>query len=97
MSAGWKAVLVGLGVMKITDLLKESVPWPVQPWVKSALTIMLGTALSVVLSDDTRTRLLVALGAVGVSSISHEVGDFLSTQGDRAKQEVMIRSLRPIR
>ena len=90
----WKAILVGLGVMRLLETIKEIVPWPMQPFFKSILATVIGAALSVWLSDDLKDRVLITLGAAGTSALSHEVRDYLSVSGDRAKLDVMIRSAR---
>lgn len=86
-----QVVFAGLATMRIVQLVKEVIPFPLQPWTKSILSVLVPLALCVWLNDGYARTALIVLGAAGVSSLCHEVRDFLSSYGDQAKLGVIMR------
>jgi hypothetical protein len=86
-------VLAGLGAMKLTNLVKEIIPWPLQPWTRSVVSLVWATALSVGFSDSFRQGLLMAFGSTGLAAIVHEVTSTLSMKSDDLKQTIMMRAV----
>jgi|SRR5882724_5715379 len=85
-------IAAGLGAMKVTELLKEAVPWPLQPWTKSALSILLafgGCAASGVTGERLAT---LSLGSAGLAALAHEVAGVLGMASDWFKQQIILRS-----
>lgn len=87
-------VLAGLGTMKLVEIVKEMVPWPLQPWTKSALSILLGlTGAWLLAGKQDASRLVgLGLGSAGLASMAHEVRGTLSVTGDWFKQQVILRA-----
>lgn len=80
-----EALLIGLGVFKIVDLAKEVTvnygPWP--PALKSALVLLWGGALAVLVADDAQSAVLVGLSAAGIASLVHEIHAILNMNVSR--------------
>jgi hypothetical protein len=86
------AFLTGLGAMKTTQMLKEATPWPLQPWTKSFVSMVLaigGCALAGIRGAD---LLWFGIGTAGWSALAHEVRDVLSVAGDNLKVNVLTRT-----
>lgn len=86
-------MLVGLGAMKLTDFLKEIIPWPLQPWTRSLVCLVMASALSALHSAAGRDRILLTLGSAGLASLLHEITSALSMKSDDLKQTIMVRAV----
>lgn len=84
-----RALLIGLGIIKVVDLAKTAFPWPLQPLTKRALVALIAAGLATWVEDDSKSRILVGLGAAGMAHLGHEVQDTLSVTGDLQKARVM--------
>lgn len=92
-SPGLAVLIAGLGAMKITELTKEMLPWPMQPWTKSFISILMaGVLVALVEQDNNQQGVLMMFGAAGVAGLSHEIADMLSLATDFLKQQVILRS-----
>lgn len=83
-------MLAGLGAMKFTDLVKQIVPWPLQPWTMSVISLVVALVLCALSSND-RDWWLLTLGSAGLASLLHELDSALSTKSDDLKQTIMLR------
>lgn len=81
-------ILIGLAAMKITDLGKELIPFPVAAWTKS---VAAGLAC-LVLGLLAGTEILVIVGAWGLSALAHELQGVLAMASDNFKQQIMLRA-----
>lgn len=85
-------VLSSLVSMKVVDFIKEITPWPLQPWVRSALAVGAAAVPCALLSTGWKQPAVLAVAAAGLAAIAHEVQDVLSVRGDEGKQGVMLRA-----
>jgi len=80
-------ILLALVGMKVTELAKELIPWPVAPWTKSLFSLVIvGVAGSLV-----GQRPLVVAGAWGGAALAHEIRAVLSMISDDKKQQIILR------
>jgi hypothetical protein len=84
--------LVALGAMKLTELAKEALPWTLQGWAKSVLSLAVAAALAPLAVDGWGDVVLVAVGGAGLAALLHELRSALSLAGDYFKQVVILRS-----
>lgn len=86
-------VALGLGVMKATDMAKETFDrvtnQGVQPYVKSVFATGLAVAGAVAVADGWKERLLMTGGVAGTAALLHEGYAVLTTAGDRNKAQVI--------
>ena len=85
-------VAAGLGAMKITDIVKEVAPWPLQPWTRSAVSLVSAGVLVATLSDGGRKMAVLTFGAAGVASLIHEIVSVCSMKSDDLKQTIITRA-----
>jgi hypothetical protein len=95
---GW-AVLIGFGATRITELWKEVMLrlgiLRQQAWWKAGLNLLLCVALSfLVMHTAAETRVLIAVGASGMSMLIHAGDTLLRHQRDRIVSEVLGRGRR---
>lgn len=94
----WLAlILIGLGTMRMVETLKEIFPWPLQPWWKGMLPILLALTGTWLLADgqgwDSPSEWIVfGLGSAGLASVAHELRSTLSLLGDTYKVQVIQRA-----
>jgi hypothetical protein len=90
----WWAVLVlaALGAMKLTDFVKEIIPWPLQPWTRTLVSLVWATVLCALLSSGKPLVLLIT-GSAGLASLLHEIVSVLSMKSDDLKQTIMVRAV----
>jgi hypothetical protein len=81
-------ILIALGAMKLTELAKELIPWPIAAWSKSVLSLVFAVTLGILV----RTEVLVIVGAWGLASVAHEIRACLSMISDDKKQQIFLRS-----
>ena len=81
-------ILIALAAMKGTEFIKELIPFPVQAWTKSAVTL----GLAVIIGALAGTEWLVIGGAWGLASVAHEIRACLSMISDDKKQQIFLRS-----
>lgn len=81
-------VLVALAAMKATEFIKELIPFPVDPWVKSVISL----GLTVVFGLVAGTEALVIAGAWGLAALGHEIRACLSMISDDKKQQIILRN-----
>jgi hypothetical protein len=86
-------VAAGLGAMKMTDLVKQVIPWPLQPWTMSLASLVTASVLCVLLSkgQGAQETILLTMGSAGLASLLHELASALSTKSDDLKQTIMLR------
>jgi len=87
------AVLIGLGAMKVVDLIKQAVPWPLQPWTKSVLSVIAVALTCGFLVHPLSRGVVVAMGAAGFSALFHEVISWVGALRDDRRQTVRFRAL----
>jgi hypothetical protein len=88
----WLVLLAAsLGTMKVVDFLKEIMPWPLQPWTKSFLSVLVAGGLMVSFAHGISQIVLLTLGAAGLAALAHELTDFLWLGTDFLKQQVILR------
>lgn len=90
----WREVLLlGAGVMKTTDIVKEvfdrATGLQLQPYLKSALATVLSVGAAQLVADGWRERLLLASGVAGAAAGMHEGYSVLSTRSDANKAQVI--------
>lgn len=81
-------ILIALGAMKATEMVKELIPFPVQAWTKSLISLVLAGVFGAVVGAEP----LVIGGAWGLSSVAHEIRACLSMISDDKKQQIFLRS-----
>lgn len=81
-------ILLALFAMKVTELVKELIPWPTAAWTKSAIS----GAIVLVAGLLVGTEVLVIGGAWGLASVAHEIRACLSMISDDKKQQIFLRS-----
>lgn len=95
-----ETVAIGIGTMKLVELIKEVVPWSLQPWTKSVSTIVIaGTAVGIRRGRKAPVMgsVITTLAAAGVAALAHQTQRYLLMKGDEAKVAVMVRTTRPVR
>lgn len=94
---GW-AVLIGFGATRLTELWKEiaiRVGLHQVAWWKAGVNLLLCALLSLlVMHTSAQTRVLIALGASGMSLLVHAGDTVLRHQRDRIVSEVLQRGRR---
>lgn len=87
------ALLVGLGTMQTVELIKTFVPWPLQAWVKMAVTSLVALGGGILLNDGwgAEQTVVFGLGSAGLACLLHEVVSLLSLASDNYKQQVILR------
>lgn len=85
-------VAAGLGAMKTTELIKEMVPWPLQPWTKSALSILLAFGGCAIAGVTGERLAMLSLGSAGLAAVAHEVAGVLGMTSDWFKQQIILRA-----
>lgn len=94
----WLALLlISLAAMRVIETLKELIPWPLQPWTKGVLAMLLGLTGTWLLADGQDWErlsewIVFGLGAGGLASILHEVRSVLMLLGDTFKVEVIAKA-----
>lgn len=83
-------MLTGFGAMKLTDLLKQAIPWPLQTWTQSLVSILTALVLCALFSGG-KALVLLTIGSAGLASLLHEIASALSTKSDDLKQTIMLR------
>jgi hypothetical protein len=91
------AVLLGLGVARGTELLKEIIPFTMPRAHVAGFATALSIGAAVVLCEDWRERVLVGAGAAGTSMLVHHTASLLSALGDRQRVIVMRSANQPNR
>jgi hypothetical protein len=91
------SVALALGIVKIIQLIKEILPWPVEAWVKSALTLALAGLGALPFVAGPGQWVLVTGGAAGLAGLIHQVTRFVTFAGDRAKTDVIVRTMGRVR
>ena len=88
----WSVViLAALATMRLTEFLKEVIPWPLQPWTKSGISLVIAGALCALHSSGGSDWTLASLGAAGLAAVLHDVRSVLSMKSDDLKQTIMVR------
>lgn len=90
---GW-ALLIGLGATRITELWKEVMLrigiLRQQAWWKAAINLVLCAVGSLlVMHTSWETRVLIAVGASGISMLAHASDTVLRHHRDRIVSEVL--------
>ena len=87
-------VAAGLGAMKITDIVKEVAPWPLQPWTRSAVSLVSAGVLVATLSDGARKMVVLTFGAAGVASLIHEIVSVCSMKSQSLSRDQRLQTAR---
>lgn len=91
----WLVLLAsGLGAMKVVDLVKEIIPWPLQPWSKSVCSMAAAGTMVYSFVDSGERFALLMFGAAGLAAVLHELTDALWLTSDFLKQQVILRGAR---
>lgn len=86
-------ILISLAAMKATEFLKELIPFPIDPWMKSVLSLVFAVLFGLVVEAEA----LVIAGAWGGAALAHEIRAVLSMISDDKKQQIMLRAPAPRR
>jgi hypothetical protein len=79
--------------MKVVDLIKQAIPWSLQPWYKSFLSIAAVALTCGFLVHPLSRGVVVAMGAAGFSALFHEVTSWVGALRDDHRQTVRFRAL----
>lgn len=95
---GW-ALLIGLGATRLTELWKEVMIrigiLRQQAWWKAAISLVICAVGSLlVMHSSWETRVLIAVGASGISMLAHAVDTVLRHHRDGIVAEVLARGRR---
>lgn len=90
----WRTVAaLGLGCMKVTDLVREvferATGMTPRPYLKSTLATALAVGAGYAYADGWKDRLATAGGIAGMAAIAHEGYAVLSTRADQNKVSVL--------
>lgn len=80
------AILIGVGVARVVEILKETAPFVFPAWAKSILATGMCFGATYLSGDD---MLLVGLGSSGVAYLAHEVRSALFMIGDEKKIRII--------
>jgi hypothetical protein len=90
-------IVCALGALKITELVKDVIPWRLQSWVKSLISVWAAGTFAGLVAHGFRAWLVLTVAAAGLSSALHAVSRFFMAMGDEARQKVMLRIANPRR
>lgn len=89
----WWTFAVALGVSATVELVKQTIPWPLAPWSKSFLSLVLSSLSAWWLAPGgSRSIFVMAMAAFGLAPILHGVEAMLRLRRDDLKSQVMVRS-----
>jgi hypothetical protein len=93
------ALLIGFGATRLTELWKEVMLrlgiLRQQAWWKAGLNLLICTlAVFLIMHRPVETKVLIAVGASGMSMLVHAVDTLLRHQRDRIVSEVLGRGRR---
>jgi hypothetical protein len=93
-----RAVALGLGVMKSTDLFKQvfdrATGLGLQPYLKSAASMALAGTVASAYESGWKARLELAGAVAGIAAVAHELEQVLQTRTDSQKMVVVERAAR---
>jgi hypothetical protein len=91
------SVALAFGIVKVIQLIKEILPWPVEAWVKSTLTLAFAGLGALPFVSGPGQWVLVAGGAAGLAGLIHQVTRLVTFVGDKAKTDVIVRTTGRVR
>lgn len=85
---------LGLGVMKLVDLIEAMIPWPQGEGMKVFYAIILSVVAAAVLAPELSDGVLMASSTLGFSALGHGIETNLLTLRDMNRAKI-IHSMRP--
>lgn len=90
-------ILCSFAALKVTELVKELIPYPLASWAKSLLSLVAAGTFAALVRVEVRDWFVLTVAAAGLSSALHATSRFFMALGDEYRQKVMLRVANPRR